>query len=43
KDGLVFIYGQYEIAAYVYGMPQFTIPYSRLEPLLKEEVLELLK
>ena len=43
KDGLVFIYGQYEIAAYVYGMPQFTIPYSRLEPLLKEEVLELVK
>lgn len=43
KDGLVFIYGQYEIAPYACGMPQFTIPYSRLEPLLKEEVLELVK
>lgn len=43
KDGLVFIYGQYEIASYACGMPQFTIPYSRLEPLLKEEVLELVK
>lgn len=43
KDGLVFIYGQYEIASYACGMPQFTIPYSRLEPLLKEEVWELVK
>ena len=43
KNGLEFIYGQYEIAPYACGMPQFTIPYSRLEPLLKEEVLELVK
>ncbi|MBQ2591047.1 MAG: DUF3298 domain-containing protein, partial [Paludibacteraceae bacterium] len=43
KNGLEFIYGQYEIAPYACGMPQFTIPYSRVEPLLKEEIVKLIK
>ena len=37
KDGFVFIYQQYEIAAYAYGMPSFTIPAKELLPLLTEE------
>lgn len=34
EDGLVCIYAQYEVAAYVVGMPSATIPYDRLEGVL---------
>ena len=34
KDGLAFVYQQYEIAAYAYGRPHFVIPYDKLRPYL---------
>lgn len=37
SKGLVFTYQQYEIAAYAYGMPSFTVPYSELAPYLTSE------
>lgn len=43
KDGLEFIYQQYEIAAYCYGMPTFTIPYESIMPFLTPEGVELAK
>lgn len=36
EDGVAFVYQQYEIAAYAFGMPGNTIPYDRIEPLLTE-------
>ena len=42
KDGLVFTYQQYEIAAYAAGMPNFTIPYEDLLPYLTPEAKALL-
>ena len=33
-DGVKFVYGQYEIAPYAAGTPQFTIPYSQLNKFL---------
>lgn len=37
KEGLTFIYQQYEIAAYVDGMPEFTLPYEDVAPFLLPE------
>ena len=37
KDGIVFIYQQYEIASYAAGMPNFTIPYEDIMPYLTPE------
>ena len=34
KDGVCFLYNQYEIAAYAAGMPQFVVPYKKLKPLM---------
>ncbi|MCR5132224.1 MAG: RsiV family protein [Prevotella sp.] len=34
KEGIFFLYNQYEIAAYAAGLPQFVIPYEDLMPLL---------
>ena len=34
EEGLTFVYQQYEIAAYCYGMPSFTIPYDKLDKYL---------
>ena len=42
KDGLVFTYQQYEIAAYAAGMPNFTIPYDDLLPYMTAEAKALL-
>lgn len=42
SDGVVFVYGQYEIASYAVGMPQFIIPYDKIRPFLTEEAKELL-
>ena len=37
--GLVFHYGQYEIGPYSSGMPEFTIPYAKLNGIIKPEYL----
>jgi len=42
KDGLVFVYQQYEIASYAAGMPAFTLPYEVVEPYLTEEAKAIL-
>lgn len=34
KDGVAFVYQQYEIAPYAAGMPAFTIPYDKMKPYL---------
>ncbi len=39
KKGLTFYYGQYEIGPYVAGMPEFTIPYAKLNGIIKPEYL----
>jgi hypothetical protein len=39
--GLQIHFGAYEVAPYVYGPQQVTIPYARLKGLLKPEVLEM--
>ncbi|MBR4135352.1 MAG: DUF3298 domain-containing protein [Bacteroidales bacterium] len=36
KNGVSFIYQQYEIAAYAVGMPSCHIPYSTVEPMLTQ-------
>ena len=41
-EGLVFTYGQYEIAPYVAGMPSFTIPYADIERFLTPEAKAIL-
>lgn len=43
KEGLMFIYQQYEIAPYVYGHPQFVLPYSEVEKYLTPPALNLIK
>lgn len=42
EEGLVFTYQQYEIAAYAYGMPSFTIPYDKLTKYLNTTGLRLM-
>lgn len=41
-EGLIFTYGQYEIAPYVAGMPSFTIPYEKIESFLTPEAKRIL-
>ena len=36
-EGVVFIYGFYEIGAYVIGMPTFTVPYKKIGKFLSPE------
>ncbi|MBQ7472633.1 MAG: DUF3298 domain-containing protein [Prevotella sp.] len=43
KDGVCFLYNQYEIAAYAAGMPQFVIPYKKLKPLMKTTAQQLIE
>lgn len=43
KDGLCFIYQQYEIAPYASGMINFTIPYDKIRQLLTEDAQDLLR
>lgn len=43
KDGIRFVYQQYEIAPYACGMPEFTLPYSEVKPLLTTTASQLLK
>ena len=40
-DGVVFVYGQYEIGAYAIGMPTFTVPYDKIEKYLTPEARRL--
>lgn len=43
KEGLCFVYQQYEIAPYAAGMINFTIPYDKIRPFLTPEAQELIK
>lgn len=38
-DGLHFIYGQYEIGPYFWGMPEVTLPLSQIRGMLSESVI----
>ena len=42
QNGLFFLYQPYEIAAYVYGMPSFTLPYDKVMPFMTAEAVELI-
>ncbi|MCH4246327.1 MAG: RsiV family protein [Acinetobacter populi] len=39
ENGLVFVYALYEIAPFVYGMPELHVPYEDLKELLKTEYM----
>ena len=39
SNGLVFVYAPYQIAAFVYGMPELTVSYRNLEGLIKSEYI----
>lgn len=43
KDGVMFSYQEYEIAAYAAGAPEFVVPYAEIEKYLTPTVLDLLK
>lgn len=40
KKGLILQYGEYEIGPYVVGLPRLTIPYEKLQGVIKPEMLE---
>lgn len=42
QNGLFFLYQLDEIAAYVYGMPCFTLPYDKVMPFMTAEAVELI-
>lgn len=39
EQGVMLRYQPYEIAAYAYGMPEFTVPYSKLKGIVKPQYL----
>ena len=41
EEGVKFAYGQYEIAPYAAGMPQFVVPYDKLAPYMTPVAREL--
>lgn len=41
KEGLVYVYNQYEISPYVQGVVEITIPYDQIKPLLNDRFLEM--
>ena len=43
STGVSFLYQQYEITAYAFGMPEFTIPYDKMKGLLTPAAADLLK
>lgn len=43
KDGVHFIYQQYEIGPYAMGLVSFTVPLEKIKPYLTAEALKLLK
>ena len=42
KDGVHFVYQQYEIGPYAMGMVAFTVPYSKIKPFLTKEAKTLI-
>lgn len=43
KDGVHFVYQQYEIGPYAMGLISFTVPYSEIKPYLTKEALKLVE
>ena len=43
KNGLKFIYQQYEIGPYALGMVSFTVPFDKVKPFMTEEALKLIE
>lgn len=43
KDGIMLVYGQYEIAPYAAGTPTVVIPYDKAKDLLKVSALEMIE
>ncbi len=43
SEGLLFCYGQYEIACYADGMPAFVVPYDKIKPFLSKDATQLLQ
>ncbi len=39
QNGLTFLYQEYEMAAYAYGMPELSVPYSQLKGIIKPAYL----
>ncbi len=42
KEGVKFVYAQYEIASYATGMPSFTVPYDKIKSILTVPAASLL-
>ena len=42
QDGVYFFYQQYEITAFVFGSPNFTIPYEKIKPFMTPEAIALI-
>lgn len=42
KEGIKFVYAQYEIASYAAGMPSFTVPYDKIKSILTVPAADLL-
>ena len=38
STGVVMLYNQYEIAAYVFGQSRYTLPWAEVEPILGKAV-----
>ena len=43
EEGILFLYNQYEVAAYAAGLPQFVISYKDLAPYLNATILNMLQ
>jgi hypothetical protein len=43
EEGFVFTYQPYEISYYAAGMPTFTVPISKMKPLLTQTALKMLE
>lgn len=43
KEGIVYVYNQYEISPYVQGIVEITIPYNKIKPLLNSNYLEVIE
>ena len=42
-DGVKFVYSAYEIAPYIAGMPECTVPYKKVEKYFSERAKAMLK
>ena len=43
QTGVEFVYQQYEITAYAFGMPEFTLPYEKVKGFLTPAAADLVK